>query len=234
MSFLVLIVLIVVVGGSITIMNINNKAATFEECFKKHQETLLRKFRQSLYEDDYGNLRFDRWEHERNYFVANVLAREFSNGINDFNIDAMNEMIDKWIIDIYFKSQSTSTETESDLPEDITPTEYEIFCSKRLQNAGWQARTTKASGDQGIDIVASINGIKAVFQCKLYSKPVGNSAVQEISAGRGYEEAVIAAVISNNSFTKSARQLAQSLNVDLLHHDDIKDFTQKVIMVFEE
>ena len=64
----------------------------------------------------------------------------------------------------------------------LSPLAFEGYCADLLSNAGWNASITKGSGDQGIDIIAVKNGIKIVLQCKKYSSPVGNKAVQE--AGR--------------------------------------------------
>lgn len=234
MSILVLFILIVVVAGVFVIANVNRKAEIFRNCMKKHHETLTRKFRQSLYKDDYGNIRYDRWIRERDYFVHNVLALDFPNGIDDIDIDATNDLIDSIVMKIHMESLDKAGETYLGLPDNITPVEFEYYCAEKLIDAGWEARTTKTTGDQGVDIVANLNELKAVFQCKLYSKPVGNSAVQEIAAGRGFEEADLAVVITNNSFTKSARQLAESLSVFLIHYEQIEDFTNDLSKMMNE
>jgi restriction system protein len=73
----------------------------------------------------------------------------------------------------------------------------------------------------------SLNGTTLVVQCKLYSSPVGNKAVQEVIAGRAFENADMAAVVSNMAFTKSARVLAQQAGVDLLHHDELPRYLRE-------
>jgi restriction system protein len=72
------------------------------------------------------------------------------------------------------------------------------------------------------DIIAERDGKRIVVQCKFYSKPVGNKAVQE-AAARLHERAV-AIVVSNAAYTKAARQLAGTTGVILLHHDDLDSF----------
>jgi restriction system protein len=47
---------------------------------------------------------------------------------------------------------------------------------------------------------------------------VGNSAVQEASAGAVYWNGTHAVVVTNAEFTKAAKQLASSTNVTLLHY----------------
>ena len=77
-------------------------------------------------------------------------------------------------------------------------------------------------------MIAEKDGIRAVLQCKLYSNPVGNKAVQEVNAGKIFEQAQIACVVTNSTYTKSARQLAQATGVLLLHHDDLPQLSTKI------
>ena len=62
------------------------------------------------------------------------------------------------------------------------------------------------------------------LQCKKYSNPVGNKAVQEANAGKGFEGAEVAAVVTNNTYTPSARQLASAIGVYLLHYSELASF----------
>lgn len=80
----------------------------------------------------------------------------------------------------------------------------------------YEANVTKGSGDQGVDVVAKKKDKTIAIQCKKYSQPVGNKAVQEVIAGKDYYGADFAVVVSNASFTPSARKLASKCNVILL------------------
>ncbi|GAB3189927.1 restriction endonuclease [Hydrogenophaga aquatica] len=100
----------------------------------------------------------------------------------------------------------------------MTPIEFEEHCKALLMSAGWQARTTSGSGDQGADVVCESSGRRLVVQCKYYSQPVGNAAVQEVVGARLFYTAHLAAVVSNATFTKSAQELAKKSDVALLHH----------------
>ena len=112
----------------------------------------------------------------------------------------------------------------------MTPTDYELHCALLLRTAGWDAQTTVASGDQGTDVLARRGERTLVVQCKLYSQPVGNSAVQEISAARLHQRADYAAVVSNPAYTPTPanppppRQLARTNGVYLLHHEELRGF----------
>ena len=110
----------------------------------------------------------------------------------------------------------------------MTAREFENYCISLLNKNGWTASNTRVSGDQGVDIFASFGNIKVVFQCKMYAKPVGNKAVQEIIAGKNFAKVDIAAVVSNQGFTISAKQLAEETRVHLLHYSDLAEFSKKL------
>lgn len=94
--------------------------------------------------------------------------------------------------------------------------EYEYSCAEKLKKSGFsRVKVTKGSGDQGIDIIAYKNGKKYGIQCKYYSSPVGNKAVQEAFSGARFYDCDIAVVMTNNTFTKSARELSNKLGVKL-------------------
>jgi HJR/Mrr/RecB family endonuclease len=80
---------------------------------------------------------------------------------------------------------------------DMTPLGFEVWCRDTLISQGWKAEITKASGDQGADITAEKHGNRVVIQCKFYTGPVANKAVQEVSTARHYYGAAYAVVICN-------------------------------------
>lgn len=100
--------------------------------------------------------------------------------------------------------------------------EYEYACAQYLKRNGFtKVQVTKASGDQGIDIIAT-KGKKYGIQCKYYSGAVGNKAVQEAYAGSKFYGCDVAVVMTNNTFTKSAKELAEKLSVELWEKKDEK------------
>ncbi|MGH7209936.1 MAG: restriction endonuclease, partial [Acetobacteraceae bacterium] len=105
--------------------------------------------------------------------------------------------------------------------DDMDPIEFEGRCAEAMRFAGWAAQTTKGSGDQGVDVLATRDGIAVVLQCKKYNKSVGNRAVQEAFAAKAFANARYAAVVTNSQFTQSAHTLAASTGVKLLHFTDL-------------
>lgn len=110
----------------------------------------------------------------------------------------------------------------------FTGEQYERFVQKLLEQQGLRTRTTPTSGDQGIDIIGSVRETEIGFQCKRSAVPVGNKAVQEVSAGKSFYHLDCAVVVSNNGFTRSARQLASSLQVELLHHENLPGWLDRL------
>ena len=100
--------------------------------------------------------------------------------------------------------------------------EFENFCAHLLSKNGFEIiKMTKASGDQGIDIIAADANMRYGVQCKCYSSNVSNKAVQEAFAGSLYYDCHIPIVLTNRYFTKSATELASKLNVLLWDRDKL-------------
>lgn len=185
---------------------------------RRHAATLALRRRQESYTDAYGNLIRDGWERERAYFAErNVVPALEARGLPEID-DALWADILAIIEEV---AEAVDLPDEDEAPEDGIA--YERYCAAQLREAGWEARATRASGDQGADIVAEQAGIRLVVQCKRYAKPVGNGAVQEIVAATHYWSGDMAAVVSNAGFTPAARKLAAATGILLLHHDDLPE-----------
>lgn len=72
---------------------------------------------------------------------------------------------------------------------------------------------TNSARDFGADIIALKGDVRYAIQCKLYSQPVGVSAVQEVFAAKTYYKCHVAVVLTNNFFTAPAQELAEAVNV---------------------
>ena len=105
---------------------------------------------------------------------------------------------------------------------------FEKWVAEALIGFGWITNVTAGSGDQGIDVIAEKGGKKLGIQCKLYSSAIGNKAVQEAHAGKAYYSADTVAVLSNASYTSSAKDLAKVTGVELLSHHDIPELYEKL------
>jgi len=196
--------------------------------------TLQIKRFQKLIRDDYGTLDVSRWMKEIDYFCSSRLLPLLSLG----------NMVDQWpliqdrarqlIDDVAQGTPPGAVLNQKPLSDprvfdpQMDPIDYERHCALLLEQAGWNARVTQASGDQGADVIATKGGRKIVVQCKLYSQPVGNKAVQEVYAAKQHQQADEAIVVSNAGYTIPARQIAATTGVHLLHHQELASFCERL------
>jgi restriction system protein len=215
-------------GGVAVISNAQKKAMNdqFDEAQRiidAHAQELSIRRRQLTAKLNYGIVDDKKWQREIELFVSQVIEPKTG------RIDVLGknyERVRQAITVVTADYEATTVAFSGD----ISPIEYEQLVANVLRSHGWEVRLTAATGDQGIDVVAIKNKLKAVIQCKLYAKPVGNAAVQEAIAGRAFEQANFAAVVSNASFTRSARQLASSSGVFLLHHDQLGELENMCVL----
>lgn len=198
----------------------------------KHSKTLRRKLRQLVRYDDYGVTDSSLWDKERSYFIKTVAKVDIENDAEAKILlgpekEYLTLAIEQSIIEIILNGWE---EQDSDFNVGGA-LEYERWCSDILSSNGWKCRITQATGDQGADIVADKYGIKIVVQCKFYNSPVGNKAVQEVAASRAFYEADYAAVVTNSEYTNSAKSLAASNGVILVHHSELGDIWSKIYKV---
>ncbi len=103
--------------------------------------------------------------------------------------------------------------------------EFEEFTVKLLSKNGFiNVRKTQGSGDYGIDVLAEKEGVTYAIQCKCYSDKVGNKAVQEAYSGKSFYNCMVAAVLTNNYFTKAAEETAKANNVLLWDRNKLDEF----------
>jgi len=103
--------------------------------------------------------------------------------------------------------------------------DFELFVAQILRKIGFSnIQLTKESGDQGVDIIAERDGIKYAIQCKRYSQAVGNKAVQEVFAGKTFYHCHVGVVVTNNYFTKAAKDLARENGIVLWDRDFLNTY----------
>jgi restriction system protein len=181
---------------------------------RTHLKTLVLKRARGFTRDDYGRLVDTAWSKEIAYFYDHVIPEHQR---SDHGLSDVTDLIEQEI-----RKLPESTIEQWTMANAIaTGEEFEHFVSAQLADSGWSVRHTAGSGDQGADLVAEKPGLSVAVQCKLYTQPVGNKAVQEAIAAQRYYATDHAAVVSNAAFTKSAIQLARSADILLLHPSDL-------------
>ena len=193
---------------------------------EKYARTLAIRRSQLIRKGDYDRWDFDPWFKHIDEFIENVVKRDArAIGIDTSNVTqdspvwhAIHSLIDE-AIDQY----EDSNPPHGDIDIVTDGASYESYVKRVLEHEAWDVQMTPASGDQGVDLIARMADMSVAIQCKFYSVPVGNKAVQEAVAGRVFYRCKYAAVVSNQSYTVSAKALAKTARVALLHHDELKD-----------
>ena len=103
----------------------------------------------------------------------------------------------------------------------MDPYDFELLLGMIYETMGYVCEETPKSGDQGADVLIEKAGERTVIQAKKYSDHVGNKAVQEAIAARGHFRCHFAAVVTNNFFTRSAKDLAKTNDVALIDRDQL-------------
>lgn len=192
-----------------------NAFVDVDNILAKHIDVLSRKQRQLITKNDYGQENRSKWETELKKFKQTVIGTQPNKLVNDYVDERIEYMI--------FQYNNSVENSSIDFNDHMNPYEYEHYCASLLSKAGWETNVTQSSGDQGVDVIAVKEGIKIAVQCKLYGLPVGNKAVQEVFAAKQHIGANYAAVVTNSSFTQSAKELANTTGVMLLHHSELEE-----------
>jgi restriction system protein len=90
----------------------------------------------------------------------------------------------------------------------MTGPDFEHYVAARLRAAGYRVAVTKATGDFGVDLIASKGKKRIAIQCKRHGRNVGAAAVQQVVAGAVIHRCTQTMVVSNQEFTPAAVKLA--------------------------
>lgn len=194
------------------------------EITNEHSSVLIRKRITGSTKDEFGVEKREKWRSDLQYFINEVLLPALQANWSEEHISYAFEETDIVnSIDAHIANLSTQKVDTHSIPDGMDPYEFEGLCAKVLRDHGWDASPTSGSGDQGADVIAKKSGKTLVLQCKLYSQPVGNKAVQEVIAAKSYYGADHAAVVTNASYTVSAKDLAHVSGVSLLSFGALVD-----------
>lgn len=105
----------------------------------------------------------------------------------------------------------------------MTGKEFEDRLAILFRKLGYAVRVVgNQKGDYGVDLVIEKDNIKTAVQAKCYKKwLVGEGAVREVYTGKNYYDCQEGMVITNNYYSKMARNLARANNIKLWDRDDL-------------
>lgn len=108
----------------------------------------------------------------------------------------------------------------------MSGTEFEEFVAAQLRVAGFSVTPTASTGDYGVDLIARKDGARMAVQCKRLGKAVGVAAVQQVVAGALHHGCNRTVVVTNQTFTKAARQLAGTHRCRLVGRSQLQSWTR--------
>ena len=105
----------------------------------------------------------------------------------------------------------------------LSPTEFERLVGDLYAAMGFTVTVTKASGDDGVDVIASKSGRTKAVQCKRYgdNTKVGRPEVQMLYGAMTHIGADSCAIVTTSDFTQQAREAANKLGVQLIDQDKL-------------
>ncbi|WP_102325364.1 restriction endonuclease [Komagataeibacter saccharivorans] len=199
----------------------------------RHADALRIRRRQLVQINSYGVERTGRWRREQAEFIKTVIQPALRRSRLEGVWPSIARTVLARIEQVARQPLAGAGNRHEDAryTPDMDPIAYERFCAASLRAAGWDARATQPGSDQGADVIATRGRLRLVVQCKLYRSAVGNEAVQQVSAARMHYRGNVAAVVSNADYTASARALARSNDVFLLHHEELPAFAARLARV---
>jgi restriction system protein len=105
--------------------------------------------------------------------------------------------------------------------DQMSGVEFEEFVAAQLRTRGWSVIRTARTGDYGVDLVAKKDGTRMAVQCKRLARAVGVAAVQQVASGARHHGCNQAVVVTNQAFTKAARQLATTHHCRLVGREQL-------------
>ncbi|MBB3603886.1 restriction system protein [Mycolicibacterium sp. BK556] len=90
----------------------------------------------------------------------------------------------------------------------MTGVEFERYVAAVLRGVGFDVEITRATGDFGVDLIATRDGVRTAVQCKRQSRVVNGAAIQQVVAGAAVHDCGATMVVSNHRYTRAAEQLA--------------------------
>lgn len=130
------------------------------------------------------------------------------------------------IIGLYFlvKNRLQDNKYNSKTMQEIDQmkgTEFERYLQARFKDMGYKANLTSKTGDYGADLLIEKNNELTIVQAKRYSNAVGVKAIQEAISAQSFYDAARSMVVTNNYFTKNAKNMAIKCNVKLIDRDSL-------------
>ncbi|HWQ99927.1 MAG TPA: restriction endonuclease [Candidatus Methylomirabilis sp.] len=137
--------------------------------------------------------------------------------------DAFKALLVRFIDEIEYKLTTESTRSAPQAFDVLSGSDFEQLLARLFGKMGYSVQVIGKVGDQGGDLIANKNGKRFLIQAKRYVGSVGNEAVQQAVAAKNHYECTSAAVVTTGTFTRGARELAKTNNVQLVDRNELQE-----------
>lgn len=109
----------------------------------------------------------------------------------------------------------------------LDPISFERFAKTLFERMGYQAKMTRMSGDEGIDLQLEKDGEHFVCQCKRYRGSVGQPVLRDLYGALVHEQARQAFLVTTGTFTLPAEQWSQGKPIRLVDGDGLIEWIKQ-------
>ena len=111
----------------------------------------------------------------------------------------------------------------------IDPIQFEKLISALFKKMGYDVLLTKASRDEGIDLIISKNGKKSVVQCKRYSGTVGQPIARDLYGSMVHNRAEDAYLITTGVFSLPAQTWVSGKPIHLVDGKMLVEWIETIL-----
>jgi HJR/Mrr/RecB family endonuclease len=122
------------------------------------------------------------------------------------------------VIEILERCNKLSEEKSEDLNKKILLIEarqFEFEIANLFRLKGYTSFTTRATGDDGVDVFASNENEKVIIQCKRWKRPVGRDKIDELAGVKSRYGCPKALLVTTSAFSDDAKRAAREHNIEL-------------------
>lgn len=128
----------------------------------------------------------------------------------------------------FFKSRSRRRDIQNPSiyqVDNMTGLEFEKYVAQQLKSLGYKHVRLTEKYDLGVDIIAEKDGVRWGIQVKRYSGLVKADAVRQVVTALKSYNCDRAMVITNSSFSQTAKELASSNDCVLIERDFLMELS---------
>ena len=120
------------------------------------------------------------------------------------------------LVSLYRGTFAASRDEMRDWLLNLDPLRFELETAALFNALGFEAKTTKASGDGGVDVTALRGNRRYVIQCKRYRHPIGPGVLREFATVVRNFDADEGIFVTTSRYTDAARTEAELHDIQLV------------------